>query len=140
MVAIWVGFGGCMLFATLYPERFLFAGMLNWGTAIVNGIAGHLLQVVLSQSYNPGSVQSLVMVPLGLYIILGSQRPLLCLGYGFLFHVVAFGVGINLVLRANAPEVVTIIACTTIGSLVLPLVISNFVRHPTDAYKPLALS
>ena len=89
VVAIWFGFGGCMLMARLFPERFLFAGMLNWGTAVVNGFAGHLLQVVLTRSYNPGSAQSAVMVPLGLYIIWGTGRPWLCLANGLLFHVIA---------------------------------------------------
>ena len=50
---------------------------------------------------NPGCVQSALMVPLGLYIIVGSQRPVLCLGVGVLVHVIGFGVGINLVLRAG---------------------------------------
>ena len=42
-IMIWVGFAGCMGAAHLYPERFLLAGSLSWGTAIVNGLAGHVL-------------------------------------------------------------------------------------------------
>ena len=135
VMLIWVGFGGCMAFATAYPERFLFAGMLNWGVAVINGLGGHLLQVVLTQSYNPGCVQSALMVPLGLYIIVGSQRPVLCLGVGVLVHVIGFGVGINLVLRAGLPEVPTVIAMSAAVGLGLPLAVSNLVRHPTAGYR-----
>ena len=87
-----------------------FAGSLSWGTAVVNGVGGHLLQVLLTQSYNPGAVQSVIMVPLGLYIIWGTKRPWLCLANGLAFHVLAFGIGINLVLRGHAPEAATTIA------------------------------
>jgi len=138
-VAIWVGFGGCMVFATLYPDRFLFAGSLSWGTAVVNGVGGHLLQVLLTQSYNPGAVQSVIMVPLGLYIIWGTKRPWLCLANGLAFHVLAFGIGINLVLRGHAPEAATTIAFNVLAALLLPLAISWAVKHPSDgyAYRPL---
>ena len=138
VTAIWVGFGGCMALATRYPDRFLFAGMLNWGTSVVNGIGGHLLQVVLTQSYNPGSVQSTLMVPLGIYIIWQTQRPGLCLAYGVLFHVIAFGIGMNAVLRLGLPEVPTTVFLTLLVALVLPLAISNAIRHPMGAYKALA--
>lgn len=139
-VAIWGGFGGCMIAATIDADRFLFASTLNWGTAVVNGFGGHLLQVVLSGSYNPGSVQSAVMVPLGLYIIFHSQRPKLCLVYGLVFHILAFGVGINLVLRAGFPETPTTIAMNLLASLVLPLAISAlYARHPPSHYSDMKL-
>jgi len=131
-VAIWFGFGGCMLLATVYPERFLFAGCLNWGTAVVNGLAGHLVTAVVHRQYNPGCVQSAIMVPLGLYIIWGSARPWLCLANGLLFHVVAFGVGINVILRAHAPEEAAIVF-TAVAALAIPLTISWFSAQ-TSAY------
>ena len=84
---------------------------------------------------NPGCVQSALMVPLGLYIIVGSQRPVLCLGVGVLVHVIGFGVGINLVLRAGLPEVPTVIAMSAAVGLGLPLAVSNLVRHPTAGYR-----
>ena len=90
--------------------------------------------MVLTQSYNPGAVQSAIMVPLGVYIILGSQRPLLCLGVGVLFHVIGFGIGINLVIRLGFPEVPTIVTLTTLVGLGMPLTVSNLVRHPHSGY------
>ena len=70
------GFGGCMVVAHLRPERFLLAGSLSWGTAVVNGLGGHVLPALASFTYNPGLIQSLLMVPLGIFIIRGSGRPL----------------------------------------------------------------
>jgi len=86
VVLIWIGFGGCMVAATLDPKRFLLSGSLNWGTAVVNGALGHVLPAVLTRSYNPGVVQSLFMVPLGMHRIFASGRPLLCLANGILNH------------------------------------------------------
>ncbi len=137
-VAIWVGFGGCMVVASIY-DRFLFAGSLNWGTAVVNGIFGHLLQVALTGSYNPGSVQSALMVPLGLYIIWCSARPWLCLANGVLFHVVAFGIGINVVFRAHAPEE-AMIAFNALAALAIPLGLAWWIDHPRAAYNYKAIN
>ena len=135
-VAIWIGFGGCMVLATFHPDRFLFAGSLNWGTAVINGLFGHLVMVVVARAYNPGCVQSAIMVPLGLYIIWGSARPWLCLANGLLFHVLAFGVGINVVLRGHAPEEAAILF-NAVAALVTPLAISWCVAHPRGSYKRL---
>ena len=82
-------------------------------------------------------VQSMVMVPLGLYIIWQSARPWLCLANGLLFHVIAFGAGINVVLRGGAPEEVSI-AFNLVGALVVPLAISSAIDHPRGCYKKLA--
>ena len=132
--AIWIGFGGCMVLATIYPDRFLFASSLNWGTAVINGFAGHLLQVVLTGGrYNPGSVQSALMVPLGLYIIWKTQRPWLCLAYGLFFHVIAFGVGLNVIARTKAPEEMMILFCALVA-LVVPLALSSWIEHPRTSY------
>lgn len=59
VIIIWIGFGGCMIAATLAPRNFTFAGALNWGTAVVNGICGHIVPAVITSTYNPGVVQSI---------------------------------------------------------------------------------
>ena len=133
--AIWVGFGGCMLAAAVNP-RFVFAGYLCWGTAIVNGLFGHLLPALLTLSYNPGCVQSAVMVPLGVYVISRSQRPKLCVANGFLFHAIAFGMGLNVILRARAPEA-AVAVITVVMALLVPLAIAWRVDHPRDKFRPL---
>ena len=134
-VMIWLGFGGCMLAAAVNP-RFVFAGYLCWGTAIVNGLFGHLLPALLTLSYNPGCVQSAVMVPLGFYVISRSQRPKLCVANGFLFHAIAFGIGLNVILRARAPEV-AVAVITVVMALLVPLAIAWRVDHPRDKFRPL---
>ena len=131
---IWAGFGGCMLAAHFYPQRFLLAGSLSWGTATVNGLGGHVLPALASFSYNPGLVQSFVMVPLGICIIRASGRPWLCVANGLFTHILAFGVGINLMYRAQLPESATMIFFNLLGGVALPLGLSLYLRHPTDAY------
>ena len=132
---IWVGFGGCMLAAHYNPQRFLLAGSLSWGTATVNGLGGHVLPALASFSYNPGAVQSFVMVPLGIYIIRASGRPWLCMANGLSAHLLAFGVGINLMYRTHLPEAATMIVFNLLSGVGLPLGLSLYLKHPTDAYK-----
>lgn len=133
-IIIWVGFGGCMLAAHIRPERFLLAGSLSWGTAVVNGLFGHVLPAVASFTYNPGLVQSIIMVPLGIYIIRSSGRPWLCMANGFGAHVMMV-MGINVLYRAELPEAATTTMFNLLGSLALPLGISWILKHPVDAYK-----
>ena len=122
---IWVGFSGTMLAAPAYPEKFLLAGSLSWDTAVVNGLGGHVAPAAASVSYNPGLVQSLVMVPLGIFIIRASGRPWLCLANGLGAHIIAFGVGINLMYRAGLPEAPAMIVFDLLGGLALPLGLST---------------
>ena len=130
--AIWVGFGGCMLAAAVNP-RFGLAGYLCWGTArIVNGLFGHLLPAPLTLLYNPGCVQSAVMVPLGVYVISRSQRPKLCVANGFLFHAVAFGMGLNVIPRARAPEAAVAVITVAAMALLVPLAIKWKVDQRRD--------
>ena len=131
-VMVWMGFGGCML-ASHASQRFYLAGSLCWGTAIVNGLFGHILPAVLGFAYNPGLVQSLVMVPLGVFIVRASSRPWLCLANGFGAHVLALGVGINLMYRAQLPEAATTIVFNALGGLALPLALSWYFGRPADA-------
>lgn len=134
-ILIWVGFSGCMAAAHLHPERFLLAGSLSWGTATVNGLGGHILPAVASLSYNPGFVQSMVMVPLGIAIVRTSGRPWLCIANGVAAHVIAFGMGLNLVLRAHLPEAPTTIVFNALGGLALPLGLSWCFAHPMPSFK-----
>ena len=94
-----------------------------------------MLPALASFSYNPGAVQSFVMVPIGIYIIRASGRPWLCMANGLFAHILAFGVGINLMYRAQLPEAATTIAFNLLGGVALPLGLSLYLKHPTDAYK-----
>jgi len=134
-VMIWFGFGGCMVAAHLDPDKYLLAGSLSWGTAVVNGLGGHVIPAVTTLTYNPGLVQSMVMVPLGIFIIRASGRPWLCIANGFAAHIIAFGMGINLVHRAHLSEVATTIVFDALAGLGLPLGLAWYLKHPTDAYK-----
>eukprot|EP00956_Cyclotella_meneghiniana_P024143 scaffold48140_cov68-Cyclotella_meneghiniana.AAC.7 len=123
--AIWVGFGGCMVAATL-SDRFLLAAAINWGVAVVNGLGGHILPALLTQSYNPGVIQSIVMVPLGIYIVRESGNALTCIGTGVLFHALLISC-VNVIFRLHTPETVTTIIFMVVPGLILPLFIANAV-------------
>lgn len=129
-ILIWIGFGGCMLVAEAWPSRYLLSGSLNWGTAVVNGIGGHILPAILTKSYNPGVVQSIFMVPLGIYRILVSGRPGLCLLNGFISHV-ALVAGVNIVFRFRADEAITMAMLMLLVALVVPLGISHGIWKQT---------
>lgn len=124
-VLIWIGFGGCMVAAFFAPNRFLFAGSLNWGTAIVNGIGGHFLPAIASSSYNPGVIQSALMVPLGIHVIRKSGRPWLCIANGIFLHV-ALIVSVKVVFQFHTNEALTMSICMIISGLVVPLAVSNY--------------
>jgi len=127
VVTVWVGFPLTMVVAHLLGGRYQFAGLFNWGTATVNGLMGHILPALLTQEYNPGFVQSLVMVPSGLVLMAryGRRCVALCMLSGVLFHVVSFGLGINLVLRTGCSEVVVAVLCALCSS-VQPLLFAKF--------------
>lgn len=125
-ILIWIGFGGCMVVAEIWPKYYLLSGSLNWGTAVVNGIGGHILPAILTKSYNPGVVQSIFMVPLGIRRILASGRPGLCLVNGVISHL-ALVVGINIVFRFQTNETMTMSILMLIAALAVPLGISNVV-------------
>ncbi len=130
---IWVGFGGCMVAAALQPNRFLFAGSLNWGTSVVNGIGGHIMPALLTKSYNPGVVQSIFMVPLGISLICKSGRPFLCIFYGILTHI-ALVIGINLIFRFHTDEAITMTILMFVVCPVLTLAISNYVSRSSQMH------
>jgi len=136
-IAIWVGFGGCMVVAMVYPHRFLASGYLNWGMAIINGVFGHIVTAILTRSYNPGVVQSLFMVPLGLFLLLQQSknaahrhRPVLgiCLAFGVAAHLVLVGsVKLAYRFRNHVHNNMSVIMAGPLvfASLVLPLILSN---------------
>ena len=121
-----IGICGCVIAATINPRRFLFATSLNWGTAVVNGIFGHILPAILTSSYNPGVVQSIVMVPIGIYVIKKSGRPWFCIASGVVFHAMLI-VGIKIIFRFHTDEAMTLTVIILAASLLLPLSISNHV-------------
>jgi hypothetical protein len=133
-ILIWGGFGGCMVAAELFPSRFSFSGSLNWGTAVVNGIGGHLLPAIASGTYNPGVVQSAVMVPFGIYWIVASGRPGLCLFNGIVSHL-ALALGVNVVFRFRTDEVLTMGVLMVLAALVVPLGLSDWVSRSSDDSK-----
>lgn len=136
VLMIWIGFGGCMVAATFNPSRFLFSGSLNWGVSVFNGVFGHMMPAVLSQSYNPGFVQSIFMVPLGIYLIRESGRPFLCIFNGILVHAV-MALAVVVIVRFDTNEAVTMTVALLAVCPVLTLVISNYVatHSPTTAKK-----
>ena len=69
-----------MLAAHIRPERFLLAGS-QLGIVVVNGSSA-MCSCRAGFTYNPGLVQSIIMVLLGIYIIRSSGRPWLCMVNG----------------------------------------------------------
>ena len=132
-ILIWGGFGGCMVFATFWPQLMLSAS-LNWGTAVVNGLFGHILPAVLTQSYNPGLVQSLFMVPLGIKLIVSSGRTGLCLLNGLISHLTLI-LGVNIVFRFHTNEAITMSVMMLLAGLLVPLGIANEVSKQSNSRK-----
>ena len=92
MIAIWIAFPVCAYLSN--ARNNYIPAAITWGTAIMNGIGGHLLPV-LEKKYIPGAFQSAFMVPLGVWVLYkfhfqfgwidGLILPLIA---GALFHVV----------------------------------------------------
>ena len=118
VVVVWIGFPLTMLVAQFYPE-YEYAGLFNWGMSVVNAVGGHLLPWLLA-GYNPGAAQSIFMAAFGLYAITreGFTLAVLCLLNGVILHVVCFGVGMNLILKAQVPEEVEMLLCLICSSAV----------------------
>lgn len=131
-VAIWICFGGCMVAATIYP-KFALVGPMNWGIAIVNGMGGHVVPAIVTQSYNPGVVQSIFMIPLGLTIVVRYSNPFLCLGMGIFFHAVLIA-SVQIIYKLHTPEALTCIVANMFSGLVVPLWLANYM-HGRDLKK-----
>ena len=92
LITIWIAFPVCAYISNA-GNNYIPAA-ITWGTAIVNGIGGHLLPL-LEKKYIPGAFQSALMVPLGIWVLYsfhfrfgwmdGLILPLIA---GFLFHIV----------------------------------------------------
>jgi len=96
ILGIWVVFPLWARMAS--TENGFYPATLAWGISVINGLMGHLLPFFLDEGdlrYVPGAVQSSLMVPLGLWILLvvfknegiimGTVVPLVI---GILWHVV----------------------------------------------------
>ena len=135
IVTIFVGFGGCLVAATL-NARFVYSIYLNWGAALVNGLMGHIVPMLLTQSYNPGVVQSLVMVPVAVWLLVTKATlypplPVLCLLNGLALHVFLI-LGVHSILHFQTNEALTMTVVMLLGSFVLPLTLSKYVYNNTN--------
>lgn len=124
---IWIGFPCTMIVAHLAGGRYAYAGLCNWGTSVVNGAVGHILPAILGLRYDPGLAQSLVMVPVGIYLMSQAGKRYLkcCIVCGVLFHVIGFGLGIPSILISGFPawsEIFVMLMC----SICLPLMVADF--------------
>ena len=120
---VWVDFSLCTIAASFNPT-FLLAISLNWGMCFVNALAGHVIPALLTKSYNPGSVQSAIMAPMALFIIQRSDRPLLCIAYGILGHLLLI-MGVKITLKFQTDEALTTTAFMLFANLFMPLAISH---------------
>merc|ERR1712014_547666 len=68
VTAIWCGYVITMLIAQYLRGPYAYAGLLNWGTSVVNALGGHLLPWIFS-GYNSGAVQSIFMFTFGVFAI-----------------------------------------------------------------------
>ena len=92
LIAIWIAFPVCAYISN--KGNNYIPAAITWGTAILNGIGGHLLPL-FQKEYVPGAFQSALMVPFGIWVLSsyhfrfgwidGLILPLIA---GVLFHVV----------------------------------------------------
>jgi hypothetical protein len=72
--------GALLLWAIMAKgENSYYLVTMVWGFAVVNGIVGHFVPIIAQTGelkYMPGAVQSMFMVPFGLYVLLGVFKPL----------------------------------------------------------------
>lgn len=90
--------GAILLWAKISKrENGYYLVALAWGFAVVNGIVGHLLPILTQTGelkYVPGALQSIFMVPLGLFILLRVFKGLgvfknlvIPIIFGIVFHI-----------------------------------------------------
>lgn len=122
---VWLSFPLTILASNVLGGNYFMAGYLNWGFAVVNGLLGHIVPMVLTQEYNPGVFQSLIMVPMGVWLIVRSFETKflpVCILSGILAHIIFAAVGINFIFRLGASEHTEILWCIVAG-FVQPLLI-----------------
>jgi len=120
---VWMGWPITMLIAHYLGGPFAYAGLPCWGTCVANGLVGHILPMVLTLTYNPGSIQSMCMVPVGMFLIsrCASRKFFaVCIVNGILVHVICFGIGINLVFKCGFPPV-TVGVLGVLTNTIMPL-------------------
>jgi len=130
VVGIWLIFPVWARMAT--KKNGFYPATLAWGVAIPNGLIGHILPFFLDSDdlcYVPGAVQSLFMVPLGLYVLLvlfkkegilmGTIVPIIL---GIIWHIV----GIQVPVLTGATVDVNLRMCFWLTvSCLLPLLMVN---------------
>mmetsp|Transcript_81317 Transcript_81317/g.230389 ORF Transcript_81317/g.230389 Transcript_81317/m.230389 type:complete len:281 (-) Transcript_81317:60-902(-) len=137
VLLIWVSFSMTMVAAHALGGRYRLAGLFNWGTSTANGLVGHVMPAMLAQQYNPGCLQSLfIMVPMGIFVMsrCGLKFFALAMLCGALAHIVMFGIGINLVLRAGVPPPVEAVLIVISGTA-LPLAFASCAPVDSDRAK-----
>mmetsp|Transcript_89754 Transcript_89754/g.279280 ORF Transcript_89754/g.279280 Transcript_89754/m.279280 type:complete len:281 (+) Transcript_89754:129-971(+) len=133
VVAIWIGFSLTMVIAHYKGGKYAYAGIVNWGMSFVNGIAGHLVPWIL-MGYNSGAVQSLLfLVPFGLWAFTrdGPKFAVACIANGMIFHMAAFGMGVNLMLKFSLPPEFDAVLCF-VFSCIVPLAIAGKMAPETS--------
>jgi len=122
---VWLSFPLTILVSNVLGGKYFIAGYLNWGFAVANGLMGHIVPMILTQEYNPGVFQSLVMVPLGIWLIVRRFETKflpVCILNGILAHIIFAAVGINIIFHLGAAEETEILWCIVAG-FVQPLLI-----------------
>jgi len=134
LISIWISFPVCVYLST--PENLYMPAAISWGTAVVNGLTGHLIPLV--NEYIPGAVQSIFMVPFGLRVLVvifsaesgwfrGVVIPLVV---GVVFHLVALIAPFALFEEGKgAGGELTVPAFQILGGIVIPCVVSSLAKN-----------
>ena len=67
-------------------------------------------------------------LPIAIWIVLGSNRPLVCIANGVIFHILLV-FSINVVFRLNAPEAITITMYGLTAGFAVPVAICSYFKH-----------
>jgi len=134
LIDIWFAFPVCTYLST--PENMYMPAAISWGTAVVNGLLGHLIPLLVLGEYIPGALQSIFMVPFGVYVLLvvfegngWMRRIVIPLVAGVVFHLVALITPFKLFEdgRGSGGEF-TIPAFQILGGIIIPLVVSYLTK------------
>jgi len=136
LITIWFSFPVCTYLST--PQNMYMPAAISWGTAVINGLTGHLLPV-FNNEYVPGAVQSAFMVPFGMYLLfrvyggngltVGVVIPLIG---GVLFHLIALIAPVKISTESSEDYIVPLFQI--LGGIVLPLVITLLTKKIVQLY------
>ena len=136
LITIWFSFPVCTYIST--PKNMYLPAAISWGTAVVNGFTGHLLPV-LNGEYVPGALQSVFMVPFGIYLlvriyggngwVVGVVIPLIG---GVIFHLVALIAPVKVV--PESAEDYMVPAFQILGGIVIPWIIALLTKKVMQLY------